>query len=300
MSTSISNAFRSASGTRNKFVAHSKPVEQSGGGDLALADTPEEAFLSSSEALVATPFSLPTVSSSSCVKALEKAMGFGRQALYLEVAVSLAVFASSSTGADRATKRVVEDIYAQAGYDTGIDGKDYKTVRRRIDAGAALYEKLGEEAIFKMASGLRESKAIEAIAKNMLDNYKFTGINAVFEFAGKPVKVGTNKPVIGNQTTVNPFMGSLVMEGATAEDVATATRLQERTDARLAIRPQQALTQKARMAEDDGTMVFAGPLCYTVPSDATREQLMLLSEKLIEYASSLPTAEDLRDQEMHS
>lgn len=225
----------------------------------------------------------PSVSPSSCVRALEKALGFGRSALYLEVAVSLAMFAASPTGADLATKRVVMGIYSRAGFNTDVDGEDYKTVNRRINASAALFHKLGREAVLNAMHGLREGKAIESLC-SYLGGFNFSGINAVLEYAGKPVK------------KVEPRI-----EGrASGEHVAEAATTGERIEARRARQPQPAVV----VDNTDGTIVFAGKLSIVVPSDATVAEVRVMVAKLSEFAdrmeASLGTPEEQRNREMHA
>jgi hypothetical protein len=239
--------------------------------------------LSVQEPVTLTP-SRPSVTPNSCVRALEKAIGFGKQALYLEVAVSLAVFASSSTGADRATKRVIMEIYTKAGYNTKVDGEDYKTVSRRINAAAALYTKIGKESILTAMRGLREAKAIDSLCGYLDDTYNFTGINAVLEYAGKPVK----------QTNTAEARAA---RAASGEDTATATRIGERMSA-------NRMKYQAPEEDTDGTIVSAGKLSIVVPSDCTVSELRTMAAKLTEFANrmeaALGTPEEQRDREMHS
>lgn len=227
-----------------------------------------------------------SVTTASCVRALEKAIGFGKQALYLEVAVSLATFASSSTGADRATKRAVMDVYTKAGYNTAVTGEDYKTVSRRINASAALYEKIGREAILSAMRGLREGKAIDSLCGYLDDTYQFTGINAVLEYAGKPVK-----------QTNTPEHRAARLASAGGEDRATHTLMGERIAAKHA-------QMQTIEVDADGIVISAGALSIVVPRDCAVGDLRAMAAKLLDFAdrteAALGTPEEQRNQSMHS
>lgn len=276
------------SGSRAKFsnptaIKAAMDTALGNGNDFVLTHTPPAVAKTERDIVVATV--RPTVTSASCVRALERAIGFGKSALYLEVAVALAVFASSSTGADRSTKRVVMEIYTQAGFDTRLDGEDYKTVNRRINASAAFFNKIGKDAIDAAAAGLREGKAIDAISTFLSATFNFSGVNAVLEFAGKPVK----------QTNTPEYRASR-LAGAGGDDKATAVGIGARMDAR----------RLERQAEDDsdGTIVSAGKLSLVVPGNCTAAEVRAMSVKLAEFAdrmeAEMGTPEEQRNREMHS
>ena len=224
---------------------------------------PYAAFCSTASKDVAPPH----LAVNSCVQAMQRALSFGKSALYLELAVSVSMFASSSTGADRATKRKVEQVYAEVGFD--IAGTDYKTVRRRIDAGAALYEAEGAEAFLKIAEGLAEEEAIEAISV-YIGTFQFSGINAVLEYAGKREKFSAPKvsPLIPRMTPSLPSQ----------------------------LRPSSIVT----LPSVGGITLASGRLQLEIPLDCSADEALALARRLIDYAGRLPTAEYLRDEAMHS
>jgi len=292
------------SGSRNKFrspealqaalsEALGNPVETEvidGEFTLTQQDAPSAAHEASQDVAVThtTPIQTrPSVTSNSCVRALEKAIGFGKSKLYLEVAVSLAVFASSSTGADRATKRVVFGIYSQAGYDVSPTGSDYKTVHRRVTASADLYNKLGRDEIVLAMQGLREGKAIESLCAHLGDTYQFDSLNAVLEFVGKPVEQ-TNTPEVRAARAAKEV----------AENNAVAAGVNARIAARQAERHQQALD------DSDGIIVSAGKLSLVVPRDCIPAEIRAMASKLNDFAdrmeAEIGTPEDQRNREMHS
>lgn len=231
----------------------------------------------------------PNVTSASCVRALEKAVGFGRSALYLEVSVSLAIFASSSTGADRATKRVVMDIYSQAGFDVSHTGPHYKTVNRRINASAALFDKLGAKAVSIAMRGMREGKAIESLSSYLGETYKFDSINAVLEFVGKPVEQ-TNTPEVRAARSAKEA----------AENNAVAVGINARIEQRRAERNKEIQQDLL----DDATIVSAGQLSLVIPRDCTSAEIRAMVAKLNDFADRLDaeagTPEEQRNREMHS
>lgn len=241
-----------------------------------------------------------TVTPSSCVKALEKAIGFGKSALYLEVSVSLAVFASSSTGADRATKRSVMEIYAKAGFDTlSPEGRDYKTVNRRINASAALFGKLGSDAVLSAMRGQSDARAIENLSNHLREEFNFAGINSVLEYVGKPVEQ-TNTSEYRAARAAAEVAREVAQRPAEADDVVTAMAVNDRIEARREER--KAMVQSPLI--DDGIIVSAGAMSIVVPRDALPDAIRAMARKLEDFADRLEaeigTPEDQRNREMHS
>lgn len=123
---------------------------------------------------------------------IAKAMGSRRVALQIELSVGLSVFATHGSTSKEA-RDMLNQIYVNAGW-RSVDprGVDYKTVNRRINATASLFEKLGAEEINNAIGSNKEQRAINAIAKH-LEHYKLLTVNDVFAFAGRPVKVKAHK-----------------------------------------------------------------------------------------------------------
>ena len=240
--------------------------------------------------VTAIPNLRSTVTTASCVKALEDSVGFGRTAFYLEVGVGLAVFASSTTGTDLATKRVVMDIYSQAGFEVSPTGKDYKTVSRRVNASAKLFDKLGADVVNAAMGGLRDMKAIKSLCHHMTDNYKFDTINAVLEFVGKPV-LQTNTPEV-RAARAAALVKTLEQNSASDSSI----------DERIAI--QRAERLKKEQEDSDGFIVFFGPMSLVIPRDAKVAEIRAMAQKLTEFAdrleSEIGTPEEQRNREMHS
>jgi hypothetical protein len=230
-----------------------------------------------------------TVTPDSCVRALEKSLGFGKSALRIEVGVALAIFASSSTGADLATKRRVMEIYQLAGYEVENRGKDYKTVHRRMKASADLYNMVGRDAVLTAMRGLRDAKAIDSLTQHLGNEYKFDSINSLLEFVGKPV-AQTNTPEVRAARAAK--------ELAELNNQTHSLSIGERMEAR------QAERQKQLAEDSDGIIVSAGKLSLVVPRDITPDEVMAMVAKLTDFADRLKaeigTPEDQRNREMHS
>lgn len=240
--------------------------------------------------ITAIPNLRSTVTTASCVKALEDSAGFGRTSFYLEIGVSLAVFASSTTGTDLATKRVVMDIYSQAGFDVGTDGTDYKTVRRRISTSAKLFNKLGADVVNAAMGGLRDMKAIKSLCHHMGETYKFDTINAVLEFVGEPVQQ-TNTPEV-----------RAARAAALVKTLEQNSAVDSSIDERIAA--QRAERLRKEQEESDGFIVFFGSMSLVIPRDAKVVEIRAMAQKLTEFAdrleSEIGTPEEQRNREMHS
>lgn len=258
--------------------------------------TPTTAQLATRDVATTSEVMRSSVTAASCVRALEKAVGFGKNALYLEVGVALACFASSSTGADLATKRVVMGVYQQAGFEVEVNGRHYKTVNRRINASAALFNKLGESTVKVAMQGMRDGKAIDALCSYLSETHKFDSINAVLEFVGKAV-LQTNTPEV-REARAAALVKSL------SQDKASEGSLDERIEARRTERTKQEQQKQQEQEELSGISIYAGNLHIAIPRDARAAEVRAMAEKLMEFAdrleAELGTPEEQRNREMHS
>lgn len=156
------------------------------------------------------------VSDGSCISQLEKAFGFGKSAIHLECAVALALFTFSDKGADRETKRHAMDLYGKAGYDVNPNGEDYKTINRRVNAFATLYEYEERQAWMDAMDNQMEEQAIEALKNFLIQEYNFKGINDILAAAGKPVKqyaVAASRAGKGTSTKAGGQAGTAAPQG---------------------------------------------------------------------------------------
>lgn len=119
-----------------------------------------------------------------CADALTHAAMNRKAAIQIELAVGLAVFQMhKSTSKD--ARAMLVDAYAAAGYRcVHISEMDYKTVNRRINATAALYEKIP---VAKWVGKLNDSDALKAICEGLAP-YELYTVQDVLRYAA-PQKV---------------------------------------------------------------------------------------------------------------
>lgn len=305
------------------------------------------------------------VSQGSCLTAMQKAFGFGKAALNLEIAVSLAIFAFSEGGANKEGKRIVMETYAQAGYETDTDGEDYKTCNRRMNAAAKLYDFMTRREVVAAMDGRTEGDAIEALKNYLTQEYNFSTINSILAAVGQPVKQtntaayrekkaqddaakatagaegGTEGSAPGGNSKDSPGAeitpegqrvnqdGSIdkrtAPEGgqsqatqeaqgnaapqpqASAEDQATAAKLGERMEMRrrddnLDDRRDRRETDNRqaylRRASDapDAIVLHTDHIHIAIPRGITREEVMDMSMKLMQFASAMNFEAELQMQ----
>ena len=130
------------------------------------------------------------------VDALLSAGSFHRDALQLELAVGLSLFAAKVEGSKVSLddKRALRKIYEQAGYACSTpSSEDYKTVARRVGVAADLYTFMGgRETIQDWIEDAAPKKQVNKIM-DRLKAYNFSGINSVLTYIGKPVQVKRQK-----------------------------------------------------------------------------------------------------------
>lgn len=124
-----------------------------------------------------------------CIKVVGESLLMGRKALKMELAVCLSIFAGAGK-VDAQVKEVVMGVYQKAGYKWETSGDaHYKTANRRMNASAALYEKLGQEELQKWIGEAQEEKLIHAVVAG-LEQYEFSSMDEVLYFVGKDSNVG--------------------------------------------------------------------------------------------------------------
>jgi len=130
-----------------------------------------------------------------CATALAHAALNRKMILQLELAVGLCVFALHGS-TDREARAMLNAAYAAAGYHcTHINEMDYKTVNRRINATASLFENLP---IKKWVGHLSDMDAIKAVCEG-LEPYELFTIQDVLRYAA-PAKVRPKLAVKPNAT----------------------------------------------------------------------------------------------------
>lgn len=129
------------------------------------------------------------ISIKTCVDALAGAMLSRRSALQAELAVGLIVFASEGEP-NRQAKQTLNEIYGSAGYQClSATGIDYKTVNRRINVTASLFDVIGLATVASWIDHRAELQAISAVIAN-LEPLQFFTISDVRSFVGTPAGDG--------------------------------------------------------------------------------------------------------------
>lgn len=116
---------------------------------------------------------------------LSNAVLHRRAAIQIELAVGLCV--AHDLVDDPAQGRVaLTNVYASAGYDClKPDGRDYKTINRRVNNAFLLFDKLGNEAVARAVRGTAGHRRIEAV-QGMLEPLQLYTMDDVLAFCGRP------------------------------------------------------------------------------------------------------------------
>lgn len=214
------------------------------------------------------------------VTALIDAGGFHRDALQLELAVGLAVFATKAdaTKVDLNAKRTLREVYEKAGYACKTPvGEDYKTVARRVSVAADLYQFLGgREVITEWVEGVPAKQQVQKIA-DQLKEYNFTGINSVLAYIGKPVQVKRTRDEEGQSNIKSDMQAGMPTVGVSDADSLVAAAVQAKIDER-------------RLAEargiPPGRIFQHGQITVAVPFDATYDDVVAIAMELMTFAKT--------------
>lgn len=126
------------------------------------------------------------VTTATCISAISTAALSRRFAFFLEMSVCLAVYLSWGR-TSREAKQDLYKIFDAAGIPCSDQYSEfYKTVNRRINAAAFLFDKLGIEVVRELAGGNSEMLMLNSVAKG-LEQYGFTSLNGLLAFCGRPV-----------------------------------------------------------------------------------------------------------------
>lgn len=196
-----------------------------------------------------------------CTSALTAAAINHKAAIQLELAVGLAVF-HLYNGTNKDARKMLVQAYALAGWQCQkFADPDYKTVNRRINATASLYEKVP---VAKWIGHLQEMDIIQAICEG-LEPFQLYTIQDVLRYAA-PHKVQ------GKTLAVEP-----------AHDVLAGPIGSNHTG-------QERIMQQFRRASDhieEGARVLATDhISVVIPKDASREELRELALKLFALAEA--------------
>lgn len=246
------------------------------------------------------------------VNGLVESVGFHRDALNTELAVSLLFYAAHNEQTDEPVvklpvKKGLRGIYEKAGYQCkDASGEDYKTVARRIGASAEFYRHQGGvETLRDWLADVQPRLQVEKLAERLAE-YKFSGINAVLEYVGKPPVKGNRHPKLATpqpeaQATPAPPPHQLSDAGARGadrqpegDDAKAAEGLDQDIEAR---RQDEESKRRDRRAEDNpdrAQVITKGKVKAVIAKDATPADIFDLIAELSALAAKLG-----HEQEQH-
>lgn len=197
-----------------------------------------------------------------CVQALNNAALNRKAAMQLELSVSLGVFLVHG-GASKEAKQALTETYAAAGYRCiRANEMDYKTVNRRVNAAALLYENLP---VTKWAGKHGEGALLQSIHMG-LSPYEFYTISDVLRFctpAAKPTGPKVEAEPHGTILTPTPH------QRTTGQDKVIAQF-------------RRAADQVAKGARH----IETPHLALMIPEGTTPEEMIEMAMKLLELAKA--------------
>jgi hypothetical protein len=194
-----------------------------------------------------------------CTSALTAAAINHKAAIQLELAVGLAVF-HLYKGTNKDARKMLAQAYSLAGWQCQkFADPDYKTVNRRINATASLYEKVP---VAKWIGRLEEMDIIQAICEG-LEPYQLYTIQDVLRYAA-PHRVQDKKFAV-----------------APAHDLLSGPAANNHTG-------QDRIMQQFRRASDhidEGSRVLATDhISVVIPKETTRAEVLELARQLLVLA----------------
>lgn len=198
------------------------------------------------------------ISAETCVAALNIAAFNRKTAFRVEMAVGLAVFLVHG-GAGRDARRMLSKAYNSAGYEcVQVTGIDYKTVNRRINATAALYEKLP---VKTWAGKHSENNLLAALCAG-LEPYEFYGVRDVQRYCSPEKVLPPRRQIVPAPDVLAPGANH------TGQDAIKA----------MFRRASDQVAEGARRVE-------VGHIAVVIPAETTREELVVMARKLLEMAA---------------
>lgn len=211
---------------------------------------------------------MSNLSVTTCIAALHGAALSRKAAFQTELGVSFAVFLTQG-GTERNARQLLVEAYASAGYMclTPADA-DYKTINRRINATADLFNTVKMRTVKKWAGALDENKLIAAMVEG-LRPYELFSVADVQRYCAPPETVHTS-PTGQEKTAVQPH--NEILGGPTSPN---------RTG-------QEKIIQQFRRAADQvakgAAHIETEHLALMIPKDATRDELVDMAQKLLTLA----------------
>ena len=137
---------------------------------------------------------MTTLSIETCVSALSNAALSRKLALQIEIAVSFGIFTVAGNS-DREARQTLCDAYATAGYQClTADDIDYKTVNRRVNATADLFNAISLRTVRKWIGHNCEQSMLAAIVEG-LRPYEIQSIADAQRYCLPPPAVNTDTSV---------------------------------------------------------------------------------------------------------
>lgn len=195
-----------------------------------------------------------------CASALKHAAINRKASIQLELSTGLAIFHMNG-GTNKDARSQLVDAYTEAGYDCKrFAGMDYKTVNRRINAAASLYEKLP---VAKWVGRLEEMDIIRAVCEGLAP-YEFYTIQDVLRFAA-PEKVYVNKTPV-------PPMHDILAGPASVGNRSGQDKVMSQ------------FRRASDHAGDGARLVSTDNLSLAIPKDVSRDEIIAFATKLLSFA----------------
>lgn len=210
---------------------------------------------------------MSTISAKTCIKALSGAVLSRKAAFQTELGVSFAIFLVQG-GTERGARQMLNEAYASAGMLclTPADG-DYKTINRRINATADLFNTIKLRTVKKWAGALDEDKLIAAMVEG-LRPYELFSVADVQRYCA-PAETVHTEPQQGTepvQPHANILTGPVGSNHTGQEKIINQFR--------------RAADQVAKGAAH----IETAHLALMIPKDATRDELVEMAQKLLALA----------------
>lgn len=209
---------------------------------------------------------MSNLSIETCIKALTRAAISRRAAFQTEIGVGFAVFLIKGN-AEKEARQLLTETYASAGYMclTPTD-PDYKTINRRINATADLFNTIKLRTVKKWAGTLDENNLIAAMVEG-LKPYDLQSISDMQRYCTPPATVTTSTAPV---TEVAPHTGILGTYATTGQD--------------------KVLTMFRRVADreaDAAHRITTEHLALIVTKDTSPGELVELARKALDLAKEL-------------
>lgn len=186
-----------------------------------------------------------TLTAETCISALNVAALNRRNAFRVELAVSLGVFLVNG-GTGRDARKLLNAVYAGAGYECHTSsGFDYKTINRRINVAAELFERLP---VAKWVGKHSENELLSSLCVG-LEPYEFCGVRDIQRYCQPDRKLPPRR-----QIEITPA-------------------------------PEVLSVPEPAPSPQPGRRVEVGHLALVIPPDATSEELIAMARRLLEIAS---------------